>query len=63
MEEESEAFSIPLAWEDGDGDTIDIGNWEAALHAVWGDLEGWDFVVRLNSRWVVLGVAMTHSFG
>ena len=48
MEEESEAFTILLAWEDGDGDPVDLGNWEAALHTMRGDLKRGDFTVGLT---------------
>ena len=48
MEEESEAFTILLAWEDGDGDPVDLGNWEVALHAMRGDLKRGDFAVGLT---------------
>ena len=47
MEEESEAFTIHLAWKDSDGDPIDLGHWKVTFHAVRGDLKRGDFVVSL----------------
>ena len=61
MEEESEAFTIMLAWEDGDGDPIDLGHWKVTFHAVRRDLKRGDFVVSLARR-TVLGL-LEYSFG
>ena len=53
MEEESEAFTIELAWEDSDGDPIDLGHWKVTFHAVRGDLKGGNFIVSLARRTVL----------
>ena len=34
MEEESEAFTILLAWEDGDGDSVGLSDRELAFHTI-----------------------------
>ena len=47
-------FAVPLTWEDGDGDSIDLGDWEPAFHAIRGHLEGSDlFVKGLTTRTVI----------
>ena len=52
MEEESEAFTFMLAWEDSDGDLIDLGHWKVTFHAVRGELKRGDFIVSL-AKWTV----------
>ena len=53
MEEESEAFTILLAREDGDDDPADLGHWKVTFHAVRGELKRGDFVVSLGRRTVL----------
>ena len=55
MKEEPEVFAILLAWEDGDGNSPNTGNKEAALHSTRSDLEGRDPVGGLTT-WIILRV-------
>ena len=57
MEEESEAFTIHLAWEDSDGDPVDLGHWQVALHAIRRHLKRGGLVVSLTMSTVLRLVA------
>ena len=61
MEDESEVFIVLFAWEDDDGDTIHLGNWEAAFHAIWGDLERRPDIVVALAKQIVLEI-VAYSF-
>ena len=53
MEEESEAFTVFLAWEDSDSDPIGLRHWKVTFHAVWSELKRGDFVVSLARRTIL----------
>ena len=53
MEQESEVFCAHPTWEDGNGDSLDIGDWKPAFHAMWGHLERSDLFVGLT-KWAGL---------
>ena len=56
MEYESEVFIILLAREDDNGDTIHVGDWEAAFHTIRGDLERRSDIVVALAKQIVLEI-------